>query len=122
MVILINSFEVPAGREEEFLDAWHHVARYLSGRPGYVRTRLHRALSPEPRFGFVNVGEWASPQDFQSAVACEKFGRLAAALRHFPAHPGLYQVEYEDEEASRAVRCGYDAEGRRTVTPTAHPA
>src|SRR3954452_13975359 len=121
MVILINSFEVPAGREEEFIDAWHRIARYLSARPGYVRTRLHRALSPEPRFGFVNVGEWASPQDFQSAVASEDFARLAAALRDFPAHPGLPWWSTRTRKR-RSGRCGHGAEGRRAFTPTAHPA
>jgi hypothetical protein len=61
MVILINSFEVPAGREKEFLDGWHAIGRHLATQPGYVRTRFHRALSPGTTFSFVNVGEWASP-------------------------------------------------------------
>ena len=100
MVVLINSFEVPAGREEEFLEGWHAIARHLATQPGYVRTRLHRALSPGTTFSFVNVGEWASPPDFQAATSSEEFQRLAAALRDFPAHPGLYEVEYDDAERS----------------------
>ena len=100
MVILINSFEVPAGREEEFLEGWHAIARHLATQPGYVRTRLHRALSPGTQFAFVNVGEWASPPAFQAATSSEEFQRLASALRDFAAHPGLYVVEYDDEERS----------------------
>ena len=50
MVVFINSFEVPAGRVEEFLDGWHATARHLATQPGYVRTRLHRALSPGTHF------------------------------------------------------------------------
>ena len=75
------------------------IARHLATQPGYVRTRLHRALSPETGFAFVNVGEWASPPAFQAATSSEEFQRLATALRDFPAHPGLYQVEYDDEGA-----------------------
>ena len=98
MVVLINSFEVPAGREEEFLEGWHAIARHLATQPGYVRTRLHRALSPELGFAFVNVGEWASPPAFQAATSSDEFRRLASALRDFPAHPGLYRVEYDDSD------------------------
>jgi heme-degrading monooxygenase HmoA len=97
VVILINSFEVAAGQEDEFLHAWHQIARHLAAQPGYVRTRLHRALSPGPSFAFVNVGEWISPQAFQAATTSDEFLSLASALRAFPAHPGLYQVEYDDE-------------------------
>jgi heme-degrading monooxygenase HmoA len=95
MVVLINSFEVPQGREDEFLDAWHAIARHLADQPGYVGTRLHRAIGPGARFSFVNVGEWATPQAFQEATTSADFQRLAAGLRGFPASPGLYQVEYE---------------------------
>ena len=95
MVVLINSFEVPQGREDEFLDIWHAIARHLAHAPGYVGTRLHRAIAPGIRFSFVNVGEWATPQAFQEATTSEEFQRLAARLKDFPASPGLYQVEYQ---------------------------
>jgi heme-degrading monooxygenase HmoA len=98
MVILINSFEVPAGREDEFLHAWQAIAAHLCTQPGYVRTRLHRAVSEAAAFAFVNVGEWESPHDFQAATTSEDFRRLAVGLRDFPAHPGLYRIEYDDRD------------------------
>jgi heme-degrading monooxygenase HmoA len=94
-VILINSFEVAPGREDDFLAAWTAVAEHLARVPGYVATRLHRAVGPNAEFAFVNVGEWASPADFQAATTSDDFGRLAAGLAEFRAHPSLYQVAYE---------------------------
>jgi heme oxygenase (mycobilin-producing) len=55
---LINIFEVPGGREEEFLSLWEAADRLLRSRRGYVVTRLHRALMPDTRFRFVNVADW----------------------------------------------------------------
>jgi heme-degrading monooxygenase HmoA len=94
-VILINCFEVPPGREDDFLRGWHAIAEHLVKQPGYVATKLHRSLRPDARYPFINVGVWASPQDFQSATTSDEFRELAAALAEFPATPGLYNVEYE---------------------------
>ena len=35
-VILINPFEVPTGKEEEFLQAWREAAEHLQHAPGLV--------------------------------------------------------------------------------------
>jgi hypothetical protein len=43
---LINVFEVPADREEEFLSLWEDADRLLRFQGGYVVTRLHGALMP----------------------------------------------------------------------------
>jgi heme-degrading monooxygenase HmoA len=67
-VILINPFEVPDGtNDEDFLRRWERAADYMRQQPGFVSTRLHRALRPDARFRFVNVAEWESPQAFQAA-------------------------------------------------------
>ena len=98
-VILINSFEVPVGREEAFVGAWRAVADHLAAAPGYVGTRLHRALAPNAEFAFINVAEWRSPADFEAATTSANFRRLAAGLAGFRAHPGLYQLTYEHATA-----------------------
>jgi heme-degrading monooxygenase HmoA len=59
-------------------------------QPGYVSTRLHRALQPDARFRFVNVAEWSSPQDFQAAVSSEQFREIAQGGP--PGSPALYEV------------------------------
>jgi heme oxygenase (mycobilin-producing) len=90
-VILINPFEVPAGTdEEEFLHGWERAADYMRQQPGFVSTRLHRALGADARFRFINVAEWASPQDFQAAVSSEQFREIAKAAG--PGSPALYEV------------------------------
>ena len=89
-VILINPFEVPAGADDDFLRGWERAAEYMQRQPGFVSTRLHRALVPDARFRFVNVAEWASPQDFQAAVSSEEFRELARGAGG--GSPALYEV------------------------------
>ena len=48
-VILLNPFEVPAGKEQEAIEYWERGAEVLRKAPGYISTRLHRAISPDAR-------------------------------------------------------------------------
>ncbi|MDQ3778030.1 MAG: antibiotic biosynthesis monooxygenase [Actinomycetota bacterium] len=90
-VILINPFEVPEGTDDEqFLAGWQRAADYMREQPGFLSSRLHRALAPDARFRFINVAEWASPQDFQAAVTSEEFRELAQGAA--PSSPALYEV------------------------------
>jgi heme-degrading monooxygenase HmoA len=90
-VVLINPFEVPEGTDdEEFLRGWERAAEYMRQQPGFLSSRLHRALASDARFRFINVAEWASPQDFQAAVTSEKFREIAKGAG--PAAPALYEV------------------------------
>ena len=90
-VTLINPFEVPEGTDDEqFLRGWERAADYMRRQPGFVSTRLHRALRPDARFRFINVAEWASPQDFQAAVSSEEFREIAKGAG--PGEPSLYEV------------------------------
>jgi heme-degrading monooxygenase HmoA len=90
-VILINPFEVPEGTDDEaFLRGWERAAEYMRQQPGFVSSRLHRALAPDARFPFVNVAEWASPQDFQAAVGSDEFREIAKSGA--PGSPALYEV------------------------------
>ena len=90
-VVLINAFEVPPEGDDAFLAAWEQTRVFLRGQPGYLATRLHRSLSPEADFRFVNIGRYQSPQEFQAAVGQPGFREAAAAIQH-RAHPFLYQV------------------------------
>jgi heme-degrading monooxygenase HmoA len=60
-VILINPFEVPAGEEEAALRFWEEAAESMRRQPGFISTRLHKALSPEARFAYVNIAEGSRP-------------------------------------------------------------
>ncbi len=90
-VILINPFEVPEGTDDEdFLRGWERAANYMREQPGFLSSRLHRALGPDARFRFINVAEWSSPQEFQAAVTSEQFREIAKGAS--PGSPALYEV------------------------------
>ena len=90
-VVLINAFEVPPDGDDAFLAAWEQTRVFLRGQPGYLATRLHRSLSPDADFRFINIGRYQSPQAFQAAVGQPGFREAAAAIQH-RAHPSLYRV------------------------------
>jgi heme-degrading monooxygenase HmoA len=87
--VLINPFEVPPTREE-FLRGWERAAEYMRQQPGFVSTRLHQALVPDARFGFINIAEWESPAHFRAAIDSDEFRSLAA--NGPPNFPSLYRV------------------------------
>ena len=90
-VILINPFEVPAGTDDdEFLRGWERAVEYMQRQPGFLNSRLHRALGPDARFRFINVAEWESPQDFQAALSSDEFRQIARGGA--PGSPALYEV------------------------------
>jgi heme-degrading monooxygenase HmoA len=89
-VVLINPFEVPPGNDDEFLKGWEQAANYMRQQPGFITTHLHRALSRDARFRFVNVAEWESPQHFQAAVSSEEFRRMAGGGP--TSYPALFEV------------------------------
>ncbi len=89
-VILINPFEVPLDRGDDFLAGWSQAAEYMRRQPGFEGTRLHRALSADARFGFVNVAEWESPEHFRSAVTSPEFAEITKGGP--PGNPSLYEV------------------------------
>ena len=92
-VILINPFEVSKGQEEEALAFWERAAEFMRRQPGYLSTRLHRALSPDARFTYINVAEWESAEHFHAAVSSDEFQKLTAGSRErFPHYPALYEI------------------------------
>ena len=91
-VVLINVFEVPVDKDEEFLQGWEAARAVIERQPGYVATRLHRSLDPTARFRFINVAEWETPAHFQAALAQPEFVQLREATP-FAHYPSLYQVE-----------------------------
>ena len=94
-VVLINAFEVPLGADRAFLEYWDRARRFLGAQDGYLWTRLHRSLSPEADFRFVNVALWQSAQAFQAAISHPEFGGASAP---FSFHASLYEVVREDAD------------------------
>jgi len=92
-VILLNPFEVPEGKEEEALALWERGAEVMRKSPGFISTRLHRAISPDTRFKLINVAEWESAQHFMAVVESDEFKEaIAGGMEEVPHFPGLYEV------------------------------
>src|SRR5512133_4374696 len=68
-VVLINAFEVPPDADDAFVSAWEATRQLLRDQPGYLATRLHRSLSPDTRFRFVNIGRYESPRRSRPPLA-----------------------------------------------------
>lgn len=101
MVTLINSFRVPAGREDAFIALWREVNRYMSAKPGYLRHRLHRAQSADAPYAFVNIADWTTRAEFDAA---HDDGFLALVRRpewrEFASVPALFDVVHEGASAT----------------------
>jgi heme oxygenase (mycobilin-producing) len=92
--VLINAFEVPEGEDEAFLAGWERQREFLSARDGYLATWLHRSLSPDADFRFVNVAVWESAQAFREATSQPEFRNAPVPFRF---HASLYEVVREDQ-------------------------
>jgi heme oxygenase (mycobilin-producing) len=92
-VVLINAFEVPEGEDQAFLDGWERQREFLSAQEGYLSTRLHRSLSPDADYRFVNVARWESGQAFRAATSQPEFRNAPAPFRF---HASLYEVVRDD--------------------------
>ena len=78
-VTLMNSFVVPEGRDEAFVELWTATSEYFRRQPGFLSLRLHRAVTPEAPYRYVNVARWASDAAYRAA----RHGRVPRAR-----HPG----------------------------------
>ena len=89
--VLINVFEVPEGRDEEFLAGWEKARQFMEQQRGYVSTALHRSLDPTARFRYINMAVWETPEDFYAALNHPVFAALRDATP-FPHYPSVYTV------------------------------
>jgi heme-degrading monooxygenase HmoA len=97
-VTLINKFVVPDGREEAFQQLWTSTSMYFRARPGFLSLRLHRALSPDAQYRFVNIARWASLAEFQAAHTTDEFRRVVSqsGWAEFPSSPAIYEVVVQE--------------------------
>src|SRR3954452_2904581 len=100
MPTLINVFEVPGGVDGRFVAAWERARDFLAQRDGYAATALHRSLSPDAEFRFVNVAEVNSVEAWQAAVQDPAFPR------DLPGRPNASLYEMVREEDASPGRSG----------------
>ncbi len=92
-VTLINSFEVTPGRDEAFHALWERTSRYFTRQPGFRSLRLHRAVSDDAPYRWVNVARWDTEAHFRAAHATEEFRTVVTApgWEEFPSTPVLLE-------------------------------
>jgi heme-degrading monooxygenase HmoA len=93
---VINCFEVPAERQEEFLTTWRTFHDIQCRQPGFLSNRMHRAADEETRFRFVNVSQWESMEHYRTALASDEFRQRVTAAgpawQEFGKTYGRYEV------------------------------
>ncbi|HWE54151.1 MAG TPA: antibiotic biosynthesis monooxygenase family protein [Acidimicrobiales bacterium] len=98
-VVLINRFDVPAGRDEEFLSLWVEVNRHMRSQPGYLDHRLHRSRGDSESGRYVNVVTWESAEALDQAHRTERFRALVSrpGWKDFPSAPATYEIVADAE-------------------------
>jgi heme-degrading monooxygenase HmoA len=93
-VTLMNRFAVTPDRDEAFHALWESTSEYFRAQPGFVSLRLHRAVSSEAEYRWVNVATWESEAAFRAAHDTEEFRRVVTqpGWKEFPSSPMLFQV------------------------------
>ena len=94
MVTFVNSFTVPAGSEDHFLQLWESVNVYMAAKPGYVDHTLHRSVDPAAPFRFLNIAHWDSSEAWRAAHDAGFRAMVTAPeWRSYPSVPVLYDAE-----------------------------
>ena len=89
---VIVAYEVAHEDSDRFLDSWDKANAFLKKQPGFVSTALHRAVSANPDFRFVNVGCWENEDAFRAATQNKDFQEASGRLAPFPIHAAAYEV------------------------------
>ncbi|MEM7425601.1 MAG: antibiotic biosynthesis monooxygenase family protein [Pseudomonadota bacterium] len=95
-VILINAFEVPAGKEAEAVQFWERAAEFMKKQPGYVSTALHQAILPDARFRLINVAKWESVDAFKKASHALRTKSGVKLVKGMVPNPSLYSIIRSD--------------------------
>lgn len=89
---VIVAYEVSNEDCDRFLDSWEKANDFLRTQDGFVCTALHRAVSANPDFRFVNVSKWANADAFRAATQCREFQEITGRLGAFSLHASAYEV------------------------------
>ena len=91
-VTLINIFTVSKKIESKFVESWHKTAEQMKQQPGFIDTTLHRNLSEDGQYRYINVAHWESESAFRTAQSNVQIFERELDIK---AIPDLYRVEAE---------------------------
>ncbi|MFA0325571.1 antibiotic biosynthesis monooxygenase [Vibrio splendidus] len=91
-VVLINTFSVEPVHEAATLTYWEDARDVLVKQPGYISTKLHRSLSSDATYRFINVAEWESKKHFHDAIQAMRKELPPLKIEGVSADPNLYEI------------------------------
>jgi heme oxygenase (mycobilin-producing) len=89
---VIVSYKVKDEDADNFLNAWERANDFLKKQPGHVSTTLHRAMSSNPPFRFVNVAKWKTVEDFRKATQSVGYKEAAGWLSAYSVYASVYDT------------------------------
>lgn len=99
-VTLIKHYAVPADEADRFIEVYRDNARIMSRQPGFIGSRLHRALADGPEARFVHVANWQSGAQLDKATANPEWRASLHEMftnsgLHITSEPGAYSIVVE---------------------------
>ncbi|MGN5633167.1 antibiotic biosynthesis monooxygenase family protein [Streptomyces sp. AC154] len=75
-IVLVNTFVVPEGGTEAFLDRFRRQAEFMRTQPGFVSLRMHKGTAGSRLL--MNIAVWESTEALAGAFGDPEFQRMAA--------------------------------------------
>ena len=88
----IVSYRVKHEDVDNFLEAWEIANDFLKKQTGHVSNTLHRAVSANPPFRFVNVAKWKTIDNFRDATQASGYQEAAGRLSAYPVYAAAYEA------------------------------
>lgn len=88
----IVSYKVSYEDVDNFLDAWDRANDHLKNQPGHVSTTLHRSMSANAKFRFVNVAKWETVEHFRNATQSNEYQEASSWLSSYPVYAAAYDT------------------------------
>jgi len=89
---VIVSYKVNAEDVDNFMNAWDRANSFLKKQSGHVSTSLHKAMSANPYFRFVNVAKWKTVEDFRKATQSTAYQEASGWLEAYPVYASAYDT------------------------------
>ena len=93
MVRFINCFEVPDGREDDFMDVFAEVNAHMVAQPGYVGHRCTSRSPPTPSTASSTTSSGSPPTHWKAAHGPEFIAKVSRPeWAFFTSIPALYDI------------------------------
>ncbi|MBB5906910.1 antibiotic biosynthesis monooxygenase family protein [Actinoalloteichus hymeniacidonis] len=95
-ITVVNAYELPVDRVDEFLPRWLGRAESMNKASGFRDERLHRAVDADTDFQLVSIARWASLGAWHSAKDDARVPpELSALLGPSTVGPALFRAVVE---------------------------